>query len=231
MMFGLPVLIVGALIAVLAMWAFGANPGFGSSSTANLTWNVEYWHRNAEGLVLLHKTDHNVVSEIGKQAAMARLIDVDVTTSGAADTFDQVVLMNASHTVDTSTAVTDTKILTDVAGAAGSTAVADGPTVHLNPVSGTFTDSGSIDGAGKVTVIFKGATGNPDAAVQMLLVKTVEDDSAADAGAGDGTAAGGADADTNLADIAAADILAAITISVDLAATDTLQIDWTIDID
>ena len=192
---------------------------------------MEYWHRNADGVVLQHVIDQNTVSEIGKQAAMARLIDVSITIASATTTFAQVVLMKTAHSVDTTTAVTDTKILLDVAGAAGSTPVGDGPSVHLNPVSGTFTDSGSVDGAGKVTVIFKAAAGDPDPAVQMLLVKTVEDDSAADDGSADGSNAGSPDLSNNLVDIVAADILAAITISVDLAPTDTLQIDWTIDVD
>ena len=142
--FGVPVVMVAALVAVLVLWAWGPlwASGGAATSTASASWNVEYWHRNAAGEVLQHKKDHNVVSEIGKQAGMQRLIDVATTTSGAADTFDQVVLMATSHTVDTTTQVVDTKILIDVAGAAGTTPVADGPTVHLNPVSGTWADVG-----------------------------------------------------------------------------------------
>ena len=89
---------------------------------------------------------------------------------------------------------------------------------------------GGDDGDGKVTVVFKAAAGNPPAAVQMLLVKTAEDDSAANAGAGDGSGGGTPDASTNLADILAADILAAITISVNLEPTDTLTITWNINV-
>ena len=87
--------------------------------------------------------------------------------------------------------------------------------VENNPADGAYTDVGdSTDGDGKVTVKLL-ADGDPDAATQMHLVKAAVDD----------TTASGAAA------IAAADVLATIEISVDLADTDTLTIEWTIDFD
>ena len=67
-MFGVPAVMVTVLVAVLALWAWGPIGGSGASgpsSNASLVWNVEYWHRNADGEVLQHKIDHNTVTGTG----------------------------------------------------------------------------------------------------------------------------------------------------------------------
>jgi hypothetical protein len=186
---------------------------------------VEYWHRNAEGEVLQHKKASNAIVASGLEHAVERLItaaDADATLAftnpaaaeiGEANAFDQIVLM------DTDDAASDgllaANILLDVDGGTGNNAGQAAGGVENNPADGAYADVGTTsDGDGKVTVKFL-ADGNPDAATQMHLVKAAVDD----------TTASGAAA------IAAADVLATIEISVGLADTDTLTIEWTIDFD
>ena len=218
--------IVTTLVAALALWAWGSSGGVGrSTSTIGLVWNVEYWHRNAEGEVLQHKKASNAIVASGLEHAVERLItaaDADATLAftnpaaaeiGEANAFDQIVLM------DTDDAASDgllaANILLNVDGGTGGNSGQAAGGVENNPADGAYTDVGdSTDGDGKVTVKFL-ADGDPDAATQMHLVKAAVDD----------TTASGAAA------IAAADVLATIEISVDLADTDTLTIEWTIDFD
>jgi len=209
---------------VLALWAWGPVGDRPSTSTAGVSWNVEYWHRTAEGRVLQHKRTSNAIVASGLEHAMERLIagnDSDATLAftdpgaaeiGEANTFDQIVLM------DTDDAASDNllaaNILLNVDGGTGGNAGQAAGGTKNNPADGAYSDVGDTsDGDGKVTLKFL-ADGNPDAATQMHLVKAAVDDTA------DGAAA-----------IDAADILATLEISVDLADTDTLTIEWTIDLD
>ena len=225
-MFGIAAVIIATLVAVLALWPWGSSGGAGrSTSTIGLVWNVEYWHRNAEGEVLQHKKASNAIVASGLEHAVERLItaaDADATLAftnpaaaeiGEANAFDQIVLM------DTDDAASDgllaANILLDVDGGTGNNAGQAAGGVENNPADGAYADVGTTsDGDGKVTVKFL-ADGNPDAATQMHLVKAAVDDTT----------------DSGAAAIAAADVLATIEISVDLADTDTLTIEWTIDFD
>ena len=224
--FGIVAVIVTTLVAALTLWAWESSGGVGrSTSTIGLVWNVEYWHRNAEGEVLQHKKASNAIVASGLEHAVERLItaaDADATLAftnpaaaeiGEANAFDQIVLM------DTDDAASDgllaANILLDVDGGTGNNAGQAAGGVENNPADGAYADVGTTsDGDGKVTVKFL-ADGNPDAATQMHLVKAAVDDTT----------------DSSAAAIAAADVLATIEISVDLADTDTLTIEWTIDFD
>ena len=206
--FGAPIIVVSVLVAVMALWSWGpiGAHGDGVTSTAGLSWNVEYWHRNSDGLVLGHQKQHNAMTGVGIEEAMLRLIKEGELSGGDADTFDQIVLMNTDDSADDGLLAAN--ILLDVDG----TNNADG--VESNPADGGFTDVGTTtDGDGKVTVTFL-AQGDPQPATQMHLVKAAPNDTAD----GGGTA------------VAAADVAATIEISVDLADTDTLQVDWTINL-
>ncbi|HIC28731.1 MAG TPA: hypothetical protein EYO85_04695 [Rhodospirillales bacterium] len=224
--FGIAAVIVTTLVAALTLWAWESSGGVGrSTSTIGLVWNVEYWHRNAEGEVLQHKKASNAIVASGLEHAVERLItaaDADATLAftnpaaaeiGEANAFDQIVLM------DTDDAASDgllaANILLNVDGGTGDNAGQAAGGVENNPADGAYADVGTTsDGDGKVTVKFL-ADGNPDAATQMHLVKAAVDDTT----------------DSGAAAIAAADVLATIEISVDLADTDTLTIEWTIDFD
>ena len=222
-----PVVMFIALVAVLALWAtgsIGGSGGPGASSTASIVWNVEYWHKNAAGEVLQYQKKHNTVLDEGVQAAMERIVDVSVTTSGAADTFDNIVLLGNAVSVSainggSTNIILGSDILDFVDGLAGDTAPVAGG-VYMNPATGTFTDDGSEDGKGSVQVAFLGETDGNDSvtgpanAVQMLLVKAPPFDNIGNGG------------ETINAD----EILAAITISVNLAETDTLTVTWTLDL-
>ena len=224
-MIGVPAVMFTVLVAVLALWAWGpiGASGGGPSSNATLVWNVEYWHRNGDGVLLDHQIKHNVLVEDGLQAAMARMIDDSVSITAEDDTFDQIVLLDTIVPVGDiegggPSAVLAAQVLEDVGGNAGSSAAPAGG--FLNPADGEFTDDPGEDGKGKVTVTFLGEDNGSDstgpvAARQMLLVKAAERDTAT----------------LGTADIAEADIMATIEITVDLAETDTLQIAWTIDVD
>ena len=224
--FGIAAVIVTTLVAALTLWAWESSGGVGrSTSTIGLVWNVEYWHRNAEGEVLQHKKASNAIVASGLEHAVERLItaaDADATLAftnpaaaeiGEANAFDQIVLMDTDD--DASDGLLAANILLDVDGGTGNNAGQAAGGVENNPADGAYADVGTTsDGDGKVTVKFL-ADGDPDAATQMHLVKAAVDD----------TTASGAAA------IAAADVLATIEISVDLADTDTLTIEWTIDFD
>ena len=224
--FGIAAVIVTTLVAALALWAWGSSGGVGrSTSTIGLVWNVEYWHRNAEGEVLQHKKASNAIVASGLEHAVERLItaaDADATLAftnpaaaeiGEANAFDQIVLMDTDD--DASDGLLAANILLDVDGGTGNNAGQAAGGVENNPADGAYADVGTTsDGDGKVTVKFL-ADGNPEAATQMHLVKAAVDDTT----------------DSGAAAIAAADVLATIEISVDLADTDTLTIEWTIDFD
>ena len=224
--FGIAAVIVTTLVAALTLWAWESSGGVGrSTSTIGLVWNVEYWHRNAEGEVLQHKKASNAIVASGLEHAVERLItaaDADATLAftnpaaaeiGEANAFDQIVLMDTDD--DASDGLLAANILLDVDGGTGNNAGQAAGGVENNPADGAYADVGTTsDGDGKVTVKFL-ADGNPDAATQMHLVKAAVDDTT----------------DSGAAAIAAADVLATIEISVDLADTDTLTIEWTIDFD
>lgn len=226
-MLGVPFLAVSALVAVLALWAWGplgaTSGGGATTSTANMVWNVEYWHHNADGDVLQHRTAHNTVTGVGVEAAMERVInaslDLGSQTDGAgllteANTWDQIALMNAAN--DVTDGVAAIEILDEVDGGSAQNADRAAGGAQFNPADGAYTDSGTTtDGKGDVTLQFLAEAGNPAAALRMVLGKFAARDNVDDAGAA----------------LAAADILAFIDINVDLAATDTLTITWTLDID
>ena len=214
---GVPVVMATVLAVVLALWAWGPIGLAVPTSNAGLVWNVEYWHRNAEGEVLQHKKESNAIVASGLEHAMERLIaelDADAalafsnpaaTQIGTANAFDQIVLMNADDAASDGLLAASVLLLVDGTNNADA--------AHVNPADGTYTNIGdTTDGDGKVVVTFL-AQGNPAAATQMHLVKAPFDDTVG------GTLA-----------IVAADVLATIEITVDLADTDTLQVDWTINI-
>ena len=210
--------LAAAMVAFVAVWAWNPILG-GSSSNAGLTWNVEYWHKNADGEVLQHKKQSNAIVANGLEYAVERLAaeltaeagltfaDPAATQIGTANAFDQIVLLD---TDDAATGgIAATAILFNVDGGTGSNAgqAAGGP--KWNPADGLYANVGTnADGDGSVTLQFL-ADGDPAAATQMHLVKAATEDQAV-AGDGLGTA------------IAELDILATIEITVDLADTDTL---------
>ena len=64
--FGASMIVVSVLVAVTALWSWGpigAERG-GATSTAGLSWNVEYWHRNSDGLVRSHQKQHNAMTGV-----------------------------------------------------------------------------------------------------------------------------------------------------------------------
>jgi hypothetical protein len=223
-MLGIPGVILFTISVILTLWTWGPVGDSHSTSTAGVFWNVEYWHRTAGGRVLEHKVTSNAIVASGLEHAMERLIagnDSDATLAftdpnaseiGEANAFDQIVLM------DTDDAASDgllaANILLNVDGGTGGNAGQAAGSAENNPADGAYSNVGDTsDGDGKVTLKFL-ADGNPDAATQMHLVKSAVDDTT------DGAAA-----------IAAADILATLEMNVDLADTDTLTIEWTIDFD
>ena len=216
---GIPVVMVAVLVAVLALWAWGPMGG-GSTSNASLVWNVEYWHRNADGEVLQHKIDHNTVTVEGLDAANLLLIDESATLAAGnpttdTDTYDQILLMdvNLATRPITSAPVSGDILLPVDGGDTGNNSGQDTDAVHTNPADGLDAATGGGSGDGTVTNQFL-AVGDPAAALQMRLVKAAPDDTAI----------------TCCAAITLADTLAVIAISVDLADTDTLTVTWTIDI-
>ena len=214
--FGTPAVMVSVLVAVMALWAWGPISVGGTTSQAGVKWNVEYWHRNAEGEVLQHKKDSNAIVASGLEHAMERLIaagsgdialaftDPTAAEIGEANAFDQIVLL------DTDDAASDGillgSVLLNVDGGTGNNSGQAAGGVENNPADGAYSNVGTTsDGDGNVTLQFL-ADGDPDAATQMHLVKAPVDDTVGAALA-----------------IAATDILATIEISVDLADTDTLM--------
>ena len=224
---GVPMLMVAAMVAVMALWVTGIIGGGGvfggPSSQAAITWNVEYWHRNAAGEVLQHKKDSNAIVASGLEHAMERLINatapvlsfanVAQTNIGEANAFDQIVLMNLDD--DPVNGLLATNILLNVDGGTGNNTGQVAAGVENNPADGAWSDTGgdSTDGTGEITLKFL-ADGDPLTATQMHLVKSVVDDTT----------------DSGQAAIAAEDILATIEIEVNLADTDTLTITWTINV-
>jgi len=207
-----------ALVAVLALWATGSINGNGiggASSNASLSWNVEYLHQNADGDVLQQNKAHNTVTVEGLETAMNRLIDDGSITAGGTAAFDNILLMKTDQTAAPATDfpvfLDDILTLVDGAGADGT---------HQNPADGTFSATGggstnTTDGAGTVAVTFTGmgSGAGPAAALQMRLVNSTPRDTLLESVA-----------------VSLAETLATIAISVDLAATDTLTVTWTIDI-
>lgn len=223
---GLRFFVVVALAAVsgVAAWAMGfsvtdALVG-GPTSNATMVWNVEYWHRNAEGEVLQYKKDHNTITVEGIDAANLLLIDEGAAlTAGSpttdSDTYDQILLMDvnlATRAITAAPVSADILLLVD-GGELGNNSGQDADGQHMNPADGLDASGSAGSGDGTVTLQFT-AVGNPDPALQMRLVKAVPDDTAS----------------TCCAAITLADTLAVIPISVDLADTDTLTITWTLNL-
>ena len=181
-------------------------------SGATIKWNVEYWHKNAEGDVLVYKKDSNAIVASGLEHAMERLIAAKSTDAalaftnpaaaeiGEANAFDQIVLMNTDDAAFDDLAAANILLLVD--GGTGDNLGQAAGGNKWNPADGAYADVGDT------------TDGDPAAATQMHLVKAGVDNT------GDGAVL-----------INAVDILATIEISVDLADTDTLEITWTIDVD
>ena len=211
---GIPMLMVATVVAVMALWALGliGVSGVGTNSVASLGWNVEYWHRNADGELLEYKKSHNALTALGLEHAMERLIIASsgqttltfanpaAAQIGEANAFDNIVILK---TDDTSGDIDAGNIALLIDG---------GGTGDCNPCDGTYADGGGDGGDGKVTVVFT-ATGTVTTN-EMQLVKTADED----------TADGGA------VTISANDVLAVLNLQVTLANTDTLTITWTIDV-
>ena len=215
MIVGVPVVMVTALLAVLALWAWGplGTSGDVQSSNATLFWNVEYWHRNAAGEVLQHKIDRNAVTPLGKDAANVRLIGpqllVNLSEALDIDTYDQIVLANVDLADGTPLAIGDVLLLVD--GGTGDNAGQTVGVPNFNPADGVF--AAGATGVGTVTNQFLAQTGISGSALEMRLVKTLPDDT-----------------DVSAVAIPLSDTLAIITINVTLADTDTLTVTWTITI-
>lgn len=211
---GVPVIMFVALVAVLAMWAtgtVGGNGVGGNSSSTALGWNVEYWHRNADGDLLGHKKSHNAFTNNGLEIAMERLIKVgagdlsDATTTTnliVEDAFNKIVLLN----VDDTSGDIDASAILQLVDGQGSPAIA-------NPAVGTFSDGGA-DGLGDGSIAVTFTASGSATATQMQLVKAAPADTTSS-----GTL------------ISASDVLAVIEIDVTLANTDTLTVTWTVDAD
>ena len=213
---GVPMLAVAAMFAVLALWALGFIGGSGvgvSSSTGTLAWNVEYWHRNADGEVLQHKKDQNLVTPLGLDAANVRLIGpqllVNLAEGSDVDTYDQIVLANVNLADGSPLAAGDILLLVDGGTGDNSGRVVGAP--NFNPADGAYAIGAT--GVGTVTNQFLAQTGISGSALEMRLVKTLPDDT-----------------DVSAVAIPLSDTLAIITIIVTLADTDTLTVTWTITI-
>ncbi len=219
MVFGSSAVVVTAMVAVLALWVW-IPIGVGPTSNAGLTWNVEYWHRNADGEVLQHKIAHNAITVEGLDATNLLLIDESAVLAAGSpltdtDTYDQILLMDvnlATRPITSPPVSGDILLLVD-GGDDGNNTGQDTDAVHTNPADGLDAATGGGSGDGTVTSQFL-AVGNPDPALQMRLVKAAPDDTAISC----------------CAAITLAQTLAVIAISVDLADTDTLTITWTIDV-
>ena len=220
---GSSAVMVASVVIMMALWSFTPIGG-GPSSNAALTWNVEYWHHNADGELLQYKQEHNAIVASGLEHASERLIaaaDADAalafgnpgaTEIGEANAFDQIVLMDLDDAASDGLLAANILLLVD--GGTGNNAGQAAGGDANNPADGAYSNVGdTTDGDGSVTLQFL-ADGDPAAATQMHLVKAGIDNT------GDGAAA-----------IVADDILGTIEISVDLADTDTLTVTWTIDVD
>ncbi|MCH8988689.1 MAG: hypothetical protein IIA92_07765 [Chloroflexi bacterium] len=210
---GVPMLMVAAMVAVMALWVTGIIGGGGGvfggpSSTGTLVWNVEYWHRDSDGNLLQYGKDHNAITVEGLDAAVDHLLSQTVQDAlGADDAFDKIILLTANASVDpASDGFTAANIALDIDG----TNVAGG--ADLNPADGVLSGTGGLDGVGIITVTFVSDV-DSNAIAQMGLINQAAIDTAS----------------TTEADIIAADILASLDITVTLNTNDTLQITWTID--
>ena len=209
--FGAPLLV--ALALGMALWAWGLAASGGTTSPVSATWNVEYWQRSAAGELLDHKILSNAVQNAGLEVAMERVINAGATivdpagtTMAESNTFDQIVLMNLDDAAAGGILAANILLLVDGSNVCGG--------VDNNPADGAFSDGGG-DGVGDGTVaVTFCARGDAAAATQMHLVKAAVDD----------TVVSGAAA------IVVGDVLATIEISVDLADTDTLTVNWTLDV-
>ena len=184
-MLGVPMVMVTALVAVMALWAWGPIGEAsldGPTSNAIAMWNVEYWHRNADGELLENKRLHNAVQALGLDAAMERLINKDAVLNtatanmiGEEDAFDQIVLMSVDDAAAGGLALAN--ILTNVDGGTGDNAGQVAAGAKWNPADGAYANPGATtgDGLGTVTLQFLG-DGDPAAATQMHLVKAAPDD-------------------------------------------------------
>ena len=73
LVFGTSAVMVTAIVALFALWAW-IFVGGGPTSNAGLTWNVEFWHHNADGKLLQHKQASNAIVASGLEHAVERLI-------------------------------------------------------------------------------------------------------------------------------------------------------------
>ena len=213
-----------SMVAFVAIWAWVPVVG-GPTSNAGLKWNVEYWHRDADGELLQYGKDSNAIVASGLEHAMERLIaaeDADAALAftnpaaaeiGNANAFDQIVLMDTDDAASDGLLAANILLLVD--GGTGNNAGQAAGGDANNPADGAYSNPGAntTDGDGEVILQFL-ADGDPAVATQMHLVKAPFDNT------GDGAVA-----------IAAEDILATIEITVDLADTDTLTVTWTLDVD
>ena len=148
-----PVVMFITLVAVLALWAtgnIGANGGgggTGASSDIGLVWNVEYWHRNADGDLLAYKKDHNAFTANGKEMAMERLIKVGAGNLADTSTTPQLIEADAYNKIVLQT--TDDEGDSIIESAKIALLMDGGGTGDANPMPGSFSDGGG-DGTGDV---------------------------------------------------------------------------------
>ena len=210
-----PVVMFIALVAVLALWAngsLGANGIGGATTSASMTWNVEYWHRNADGDLLAYKKDHNAFTANGKEMAMERLIKVGAGNLADTSTTPQLIEADAYNKIVLQT--TDDEGDSIIESAKIALLMDGGGTGDANPMPGSFSDGGGDGtGDGSIAVTFTKTGAGTVTLTEMSLVAGEEDD----------TLVGGA------ADIAVIDVLAVINLDVTLSPTDTLTVTWTVD--
>ena len=186
----------------------------GATTSASMTWNVEYWQRNAAGDLIEYKKEHHAFLKNGKEIAMERLIKVgaghlqDTSSSTGliqTDAYNKIVLQTTDNESDSSPNVIETgKISLTVDGDNGTGG-------SQNPATGFFSDGGG-DGTGDGSIAVTFVADDTSVLSEMSLVAAPPDDT-----------------DDGSAEIAVADVLAVISLSVTLESTDTLTVTWTID--
>ena len=212
-----PVVMFIALVAVLALWSNGSLSGNGiggATTSASMTWNVEYWHRNAAGDLIEYKKEHNAFLKNGKEIAMERLIKVgaghlqDTSTATGliqTDAFNKIVLQVTDNDSDSSPNAIETGLISlTVDGDNGTSG-------SQNPATGSFSDGGG-DGTGDGSIAVTFVADDTSVLSEMSLVAAPPDDT-----------------DNGSVEIAIADVLAVISLSVTLESTDTPTVTWTID--
>ena len=102
-LFGMPAVMIGVIVAVLALWAgglIGGGPrGGGVGDTALMSGVVEYTVFGADGQIKLHEIAHNSVTDNAKNLARNFLGTDGAEALFASSTYDNILLCQAPSTV------------------------------------------------------------------------------------------------------------------------------------